>query len=107
MRNILVAIALAAAASTAAAPALAHNGENHAAAPQSAEGQGVIKAVNAKAGTVTIQHGPIAALKWPAMTMTFRVTTPAVLNGVTVGKKVHFVLVNEHGKPAVSAIHPL
>ena len=32
-----------------------------------ADGAGVVKAVDPQAGTVTIQHGPIAALKWPAM----------------------------------------
>jgi Cu(I)/Ag(I) efflux system protein CusF len=70
--------ALAAALSTAAmaVPALAHNGEDHGAAPQSASGEGVIKAVDIKAGTVVIAHGPIPALKWPAMTMKFRSSPP-------------------------------
>jgi Cu(I)/Ag(I) efflux system protein CusF len=52
-----------------------------------------------------IAHGPIAALKWPAMTMKFKVESAAVLNGVTVGNTVHFWLKNVGGKPVVSQIH--
>jgi len=109
MKTKLLIAALAAVFSTTglAAPALAHGGEDHAAAPQAAEGQGVVMAVDAKAGTVILKHGPIAALKWPAMTMKFKVESAAVLNGVTVGKKVHFVLKNVGGKPVVSRIHVL
>jgi len=109
MKRNLIAAALVAVLSTGAAvlPVQAHPGEDHAAAPQSAEGQGVIKAVDAKAGTVVIAHGPIAALKWPAMTMKFKVQSAAVLRGVTVGKKVHFVLANVGGKPVVTEIHVL
>jgi Cu(I)/Ag(I) efflux system protein CusF len=107
MKSNLMIAALAAALSTAGmtVPALAHNGEDHGAAPQAASGEGVIKALDAKAGTVVIAHGPIAALKWPAMTMKFKVESAAVLNGITVGKKVHFVLKNVGGKPVVSEIH--
>jgi Cu/Ag efflux protein CusF len=79
----------------AAAPALAHPGHDHsAAAPQTAEGQGVVKGVDAKGASITVAHGPIAALKWPAMTMTFRTASPAVVNGIKVGQNVHFVLKN-------------
>lgn len=106
MKTKLMIAALAAAFATTGltAPALAHGGENHA-APQVAEGQGVVMAVDAKAGTVVLKHGPIAALKWPAMTMKFKVETPALLNGVTVGKTVRFTLKNVGGKPVVSEIH--
>ncbi|MBP8231235.1 MAG: copper-binding protein [Rhizorhabdus sp.] len=90
---------------TIAMPALAHQGEDHAPAPQTAEGQGTVKAVDAKAGTITIAHGPIAALKWPAMTMKFKVEKASILNGVAVGKKIHFVLKNIGGKPVVTEIH--
>jgi len=110
MKTNLIVAALAALISTAgiAAPVLAHPGEDHSApAPQTAEGQGVVKAINLRAKTVTLQHGPIAALKWPAMTMTFRVQSADVLKGVKVGKRVHFVLKNENGKPVITAIHLL
>ncbi len=92
--------------------AMAHSSEEHsgghdAAVPQTAEGEGVVKAVDAKGGKVTLQHGPIAALNWPSMTMTFKVASAAVLDNVSVGKKVHFMLKNDNGKPVVTEIHPL
>src|SRR5512134_678317 len=36
-----------------------------------ASGSGEVTAVDPAAGTITIDHGPIEALDWPAMTMTF------------------------------------
>ena len=30
------------------------------------QGTGVIKAIDAKAGTITLKHGPIPAVSWPA-----------------------------------------
>ena len=53
----------------------------------------------------TIAHEPIASLRWPAMTMNFRVQSAEVLRGVTVGGRVHFVLQNQNGQPVVIAIH--
>lgn len=88
-------------------PAFAHQGENHAAVPQTAEGEGVVTAVNASAGTVTINHGPIAALRWPAMTMAFPVQSANMLTGIAVGARVHFVLMNHEGHPMISEIHVL
>jgi len=109
MKAKLIAGALAAALASGimAAPAFAHQGETHAAVPQSAEGEGVVTAVNAAGRTLTINHGPIAALRWPAMTMTFPVQSASMLTGVTVGARVHFVLVNHEGHPMISGIHVL
>lgn len=92
---------------TIATPALAHQGHNHAEVPQTAEGQGVVRAVNAQQGTVTLAHEPIPALGWPAMTMAFRVRSAELLNGVGVGSRVHFVLANENGRPVLTEIHVL
>ena len=36
-----------------------------------------------------MQHGPIAAVSWPAMTMTFK-AKPALLKGLKVGQTVDF-----------------
>ena len=55
------------------------------------QGVGVVKGVNAKAGTITLHHGPIVALKWPAMTMTFK-ATPDVLKAAKNGQNVKFTL---------------
>lgn len=68
----------------------AHGGHTApAAAP--VEGQGVVKAVDAKAGKITIAHGPIKALNWGAMTMAFKADA-AVLKGVAAGDKIGFTL---------------
>nr|WP_084073680.1 copper-binding protein [Lysobacter dokdonensis] len=38
----------------------------------SASAEGVVESVDAQGGRITIAHGPVAALRWPAMTMTFK-----------------------------------
>ncbi|MBC5765953.1 efflux RND transporter periplasmic adaptor subunit [Ramlibacter albus] len=40
---------------------------------------GTVEAVDAKAGTVTLNHGPVPTLKWPAMTMEFKVANSGLL----------------------------
>ena len=54
------------------------------------QGKGVIKAIDAKARTLTIQHGPIPAVGWPAMTMTFTAKPAALLKGLKVGQTIGF-----------------
>jgi Cu(I)/Ag(I) efflux system protein CusF len=56
-----------------------------------AEATGQIRSVNVKAGAITIHHGPIAALGWPAMTMTFR-AAPGALQAAKAGQTVKFTL---------------
>ena len=86
------------------APALAHQGETHAQAPQTAQGVGVVRAIDARNNRITIAHEPIAALGWPAMTMAFPVHSADLLNGVAVGNRVNFTLMNDNGQPMVSAL---
>lgn len=71
-----------------------------------AEGQGVVKALDAKTGAVTIRHGPIAALNWPAMTMAFKAAPPSLLQGVKVGQSVKFKLMQMGGSTTLTAIEP-
>lgn len=52
--------------------------------------QGVVKAVNLKSGEVTIAHGPVKTLNWPAMTMAFMVHDKALFNKLSVGKEIQF-----------------
>ena len=93
-----IALALAALAASTASAAAAHPDHDehagHAAAPAagSVEGVGVVKKIDAKAGSVTIAHDPIKALNWPAMTMPFKVADKAVLGKMKPGAKVHFQL---------------
>jgi Cu/Ag efflux protein CusF len=42
------------------------------------------------ADRVTISHGPVGGLGWPAMTMTFQAGSPAMLQGIGVGDPVAF-----------------
>lgn len=41
-------------------------------------------------GRITISHGPVAELGWPAMTMSFAVPSADLLQGVSVGDRVRF-----------------
>ncbi|WP_309604362.1 copper-binding protein [Phenylobacterium sp.] len=81
-------------------PAMTHM--DPAAPAPGAQGSGIIRKLDAKGGAVTLQHGPIAALKWPAMTMTFKIE-PGLLTGLRVGQKVDFT-VKPGATPEVVAI---
>jgi Cu/Ag efflux protein CusF len=91
MKPVLAALAVVAFA----APAAAQH-HNHAApaasAPAVVQGVGVVKSVDAKAGTITIAHEPIKALNWSAMTMAFKAADPALLRAVAPGDRVSFQL---------------
>ena len=75
-------------------------GISPAAGPQ---GTGVIKKIDARSGSVTLQHGPIAALNWPAMTMAFK-ADPALLKTVKVGQRVAFTVKTGGAMPEVVAL---
>jgi Cu(I)/Ag(I) efflux system membrane fusion protein len=51
---------------------------------------GTLDAVDAKTGTVTVSHKPVASLKWPAMTMEFSLANPALVEGVKPGAPIAF-----------------
>lgn len=70
-------------------------------------GVGVITAIDPKAATITIKHGAIPAVSWPAMTMTFKANPPALLHGRHVGERVGFDLTTEGMAAQVTSIHPL
>ena len=61
---------------------------------------GVVKKVDAKAGKITLAHGPVKTMNWPAMTMTFQVKDKAMLDKLVEGKKIEFEFEN-HGKEHV------
>jgi Cu(I)/Ag(I) efflux system periplasmic protein CusF len=62
--------------------------------------KGNVKAVDAKAGTVTLDHQPVKSLNWPAMTMKFKVRDKAVMDKLTPGKNVE-VQFEQRGKDYV------
>jgi len=47
------------------------------------------RVIDQEAGTITIHHGPIEAVNWPAMTMPFQ-APEELLSAVQVGDKVNF-----------------
>ena len=51
---------------------------------------GVVTQVDADKGKVTIKHGPVQSMKWPAMSMTFTVKDKALLEKLPKDKKVDF-----------------
>jgi Cu(I)/Ag(I) efflux system protein CusF len=59
------------------------------------KGVGTVTAVNTEKGTVTIAHGAIQTLKWPAMSMSFGVKDKALLEKLSTGKKVSFEFVQQ------------
>ncbi|MDD5365079.1 MAG: efflux RND transporter periplasmic adaptor subunit [Gallionellaceae bacterium] len=65
-----------------------------------------IVAADAGSGALTMQHDPIPALKWPAMTMDFEVRDKAILKGLKKGEAVEFDMVKESGDFTVTAIRP-
>ncbi|MGJ7538547.1 MULTISPECIES: copper-binding protein [unclassified Variovorax] len=53
------------------------------------EADAVVKEFDAPQGKVTLAHGPVKSLGWPAMTMAFGVTDKALFDKLAVGAKVH------------------
>ena len=106
MKFIFVAVSAMAVAGSALAQAAhdapAISSADHAPMTPGAQGVGVIKKLDMKSGSVTLQHGPIAALGWPAMTMSFK-AEPGLLQGLKVGEKVNFT-VKSGATPEVVAI---
>lgn len=60
-------------------------------------GYGVLKAVDAAAGRVQIEHEAIASLNWPGMTMWFTLQTPLPTD-IKVGDGVRFELEKTEAK---------
>lgn len=53
------------------------------------KGSGTVTAIDAATGMITLDHGAIPAVGWPAMKMGFS-AKPELLKGVAVGDKVDF-----------------
>lgn len=81
----------------------AHNADS---GMTSGQGAGVVRAVDRAGATVTIEHGPIAALKWPAMVMKLKANPPSLLKGVSVGQSVKFTVMQMGADAQLTAIKP-
>lgn len=84
-----------------AQPALAQSGHmdhsdhaapaDQAATETAALSEGTVRKIDRAAGKLTIAHGPLKNLAMPPMTMTFKVSDPAMLDKVQAGDKVRFM----------------
>lgn len=66
---------------------------------------GTVESVDAGAGKITIAHGPVEALKWPAMTMAFK-ASPEQLASVKAGQKVEFEFASKGADNTITRITP-
>lgn len=93
MKNALILIALPVALlgcqKKAEAPANPMTNMAMSAETKMGSGTGKVTAIDKVAGKVTLDHGAIPAVGWPAMTMAFS-ATPELLHGLSVGDKVNF-----------------
>ena len=66
---------------------------------------GTVDSFDPKTGTLSLNHGPVATLKWPAMAMKFKAANTALLKGLLPGQAVSFEFVErEPGEYVVTAI---
>ncbi|ASK89658.1 efflux RND transporter periplasmic adaptor subunit [Sphingorhabdus sp. SMR4y] len=63
---------------------------------------GTIEKITAR--SVTLRHGPVSALDWPAMTMAFAIEKPAQLRGFKRGDKVTFRFIQADSGPQIISI---
>jgi Cu(I)/Ag(I) efflux system membrane fusion protein len=69
--------------------------------------KGMVVGMDGNAGTITIRHEPVPAVRWPAMTMSFRLEEPSVAEGVKQGDAVRFDFRNDGPAPTIVHIEPL
>ena len=73
-------------------------------AGSSHSGTGVVQNVDAAGGSITLAHDPITSLKWPAMTMGFKVKDKSLFDKVKPGDKVQFTVVQSGKGYVVTSI---
>ena len=112
MKNISVLVALAAVPGLVACSDDTEADREHAiyaeeatpAAHQVYETSGEVTALSD--GSITIDHGPVEEIGWPAMTMAFEVTDPAMIETVTVSDRVDFGFRESETGYALTSIAP-
>lgn len=71
------------------------------------QAEGIVKAIDAQAGTLSIAHGPVASLKWPAMTMDFKAANAALVAGLKPGSAIAFEFVERSpGEWVITKVAP-
>lgn len=89
-----------------ASPMLVHAADETTQVAQAAVAmtEGEIRKIDRDAGKLTIRHGPIVNLDMQAMTMSFRVRDPMMLDALKVGDKIRFVVERVNGAMLVTRI---
>jgi Cu(I)/Ag(I) efflux system protein CusF len=103
---VIGALTLATAGAAAADDMSNMKGMSAAPAAKHGQGTGVIKAIDPKGGALTIQHGPIPAVAWPAMTMTFKAKPATLLKDLKVGETIGFDTTVRGMDADVTAVRP-
>jgi len=67
---------------------------------------GTVTAVNTAGRKITLDHGPIADINWPAMKMEFPVAPSVDLSKVKAGDRVRFTLSGSGSSYTVQSISP-
>jgi Cu(I)/Ag(I) efflux system membrane fusion protein len=75
-----------------------------AAAPQSWQTRGVVTELDAE--SVTLEHEPVPALKWPGMTMPFKLAKPELAKALKVGQQVTFSFIKQGDDWAITEVQP-
>lgn len=65
---------------------------------------GTVKSVSGT--TVTLAHGPVESLNWPAMTMSFEAPDAAIVQGVKPGDQVAFSFRQSQGGYVLTEVRP-
>jgi len=69
--------------------------------------EGTVKAIDAQSGSVSIAHGPVETLKWPAMTMDFKAANSALLPNLKPGSVIAFEFVERApGEWVITSVTP-
>ncbi len=69
-------------------------------------GKGIIRSIDWSKATLSVTHEPIASLKWPDMTMDFRVSDSTLLQSVKPGQTIDFLLIEQAGDYIITRLHP-
>lgn len=75
-------------------------------APTVHQGAGTVKKIDTVKKMVTLAHGPIASLNWPAMTMSFKLKDAVLAKGIKAGDAVDFELIQSGSDYVVTRLQP-
>jgi RND family efflux transporter MFP subunit len=90
-----------------AQPATAASAPQSGAAAAGHQAVGTVTSLDAKTGEVSISHGAVATLKWPAMTMEFKAANDALLKDLKLGSVVAFEFVERQpGEWVITGVKP-